>query len=128
MLAAALALIVVVAVAALLYARRAGLYAAALERQLQALRDQFAAYRKEDQQSAAEAEDRLEQRLKEALRGEATAPIQAGLGEIAAETRGHVDRLGGEVGALADRTASLAAQMTGAAARIEKIAEAAEIV
>ena len=128
MLAATLALIAILAAAALLYARRAGLHAAALERQLQAVRDQFAAYRKEDQQRAVEAEDRLEHRLKEALRGEAAAPIRAEVRDLAAEMRGRVDALGAEVRSLGEREAAVSAQVDRSAARVERIAEAVELV
>ena len=112
--------------AAVLYARRAGLHAAALERQLVALRDQFAEYRMEDHQRAQQAAERLEHRLKEALRGEAAEPIQAGLRDATAEMQQRTGAVAADLQALSERQAMLTSQMGHTSARIEKIADAVE--
>jgi FkbM family methyltransferase len=114
--------------AALVYARRAGLHAGALERQLIALREQIAAYREEDHKRAQEAADRQEYRLKEAVRAEGIAPIQAELREVASRMRGQVESLAADVQSLSERETALSAQMGRTSARVEKIADAVEIV
>src|SRR6266542_2525759 len=126
-LAGTLTLIALIA-SAVLYARRANLHAAALERQLMALRDQFAEYRLEDHQRAQQAAERLEYRVKEALRDESVQPIQAELRELSSQMRSRAESLAGDVQSLSGREAALSAQMTAACARIEKITDAVEIV